>query len=283
MNNTTSIILFLASIAYVYWVTIRLNDYNDKIEAHNNLYKKNEMTFAIVITETRKNDALIKRSIENKRKYAATHKYHFYVWDKEVTINDDPEWGTLKNGWLKPYAAIQAMKVYPEVDWIWWVDTDVVIMNFMISLDLILETVIPEKHIVVANKCDGVNSGSLFVRNTVQGRVYMERMIDVFLISQKTWNKRLYEQISFWAFEKFDGNRFRQDVQYVADRSINARPPGFGKCKGDDDTVRFHPDDFLVHVAGNGGSKARKENISKWEIVEQYLNTADAHYKYSYK
>ena len=258
-------------ITYVYWFWTRV------IASTKNT--KTKVFATVVVAETRRDNPIITRSIQNKKKYAKQHNYHFALQTEEVVINPDPEWGTIKNGWLKPYVAIQAMKAYPEVEWIWWIDTDAVVMNMDVSLEAVLFAVPPTKHMVVANKCDGVNSGSLLIRNSIQGRVYMERMLDVFLIAQKTWNKRLYEQVSFWAFEKFDGKRFRENVYYAMDRSINARPMGFGKCKGEDKQVRFHQDDFVIHAAGDGGSKARHSNISKWDIIEKHLDIVEHLYK----
>ena len=272
VSNKKVFLILTAVGLYLYWFWIRLNDITAPPESN--------VFAAVVVVETRTKDLTILRSVKNKKEYASRHNYHFVLQTKEVKINGDPEWGTIRNGWLKPYMAIQAMKEFPEVEWIWWIDTDAVIMNMLIPLEAVLNSVPKNKHIVMANKCDGVNTGSVLVRNNLEGRVYMERMLDVFLIAQKTWNKRLYEQISIWALEKFDGNRFRQDVQYVADRSINARPPLYGKCKGDDETVRYHNDDFVVHAAGDGGRDIRHSNISKWNVIEDYLKIVETLYKY---
>lgn len=138
-------------------------------------------------------------TITERRRYAAKHNYYFQYTN--LTSDVSPVWQKLP-------AITDAMIAHPDADWIWWLDQDCIIMNESIDLhDHLLSpsaitqrqrevegtrlrgldkfthplanvTITPvpydQLETIVSQNHEGVNAGSLFIRNSPWSRQFID-------------------------------------------------------------------------------------------------------------
>ena len=84
---------------------------------------------------------------------------------------------------------LDIMKNNPDVDWVWWLDNDAMITNFDIKVEDLVDN---DYHVVMPTDIAALNTGSFIVRNSAQGREWLE-----FLLSKKKEykdDKKWFEQ-----------------------------------------------------------------------------------------
>ena len=74
-------------------------------------------------------------------------------------------------GFEKMYFIRDMMNDYPDIDWFWWTGCDTLITNMTIKLEDVIDN---NYHVIIATDCNGLNSDSLFLRNSPEGRAYVE-------------------------------------------------------------------------------------------------------------
>jgi galactosyl transferase GMA12/MNN10 family len=63
-----------------------------------------------------------------------------------------------------------------DLEWIWWLDGDAMITNWTIPLETYCD---PEYHFVISVDRYNLNNGSFFIRNSQQGRNYIEHILSL--------------------------------------------------------------------------------------------------------
>jgi hypothetical protein len=142
--------------------------------------------------------------------------------------NYDQDFGVLEGTWSKVSATLEAMRAVPEGSWIWVLDTDIVIMDDTLKLDYIINFAekIGRELIVTSWNCgDGMNMGSVMVKNTEYGRTLYEQMKDMRVV----WHTYFFhsatgntEQGAMWTMQA--GDVILQEKTYAAPpRTFNNR------------------------------------------------------------
>jgi hypothetical protein len=73
------------------------------------------------------------------------------------------------------YEVVGEEETYPVLDWILFLDTDVMILNRNVRMEQILAGAAhPDEALVVTTEADRVNAGAFLVANTAQGRAVMD-------------------------------------------------------------------------------------------------------------
>jgi hypothetical protein len=117
-------------------------------------------------------------------------------------------------------------------------------------MDIKLEDIVKneQKHFVIPVDVNGINAGNFFVRNTVEGRNYMQAMIDsigrfeheqAFIIDSYFYSKTHTDIISLYpqrSFNSYDYNIWGDAYPYGLDM--------FGN------NGRWSPGDFIIHFPG---------------------------------
>tara|TARA_B110000858_G_scaffold162567_1_gene187693 strand:+ start:4475 stop:5242 length:768 start_codon:yes stop_codon:yes gene_type:complete len=81
-------------------------------------------------------------------------------------------------GWAKVYAMKDAFEKYPECEWIFNTDCDVMITNMTIKLeDIIKEYTNVNTHVLIASDCNGINCGNMFIKNSPIGKAFLDTII----------------------------------------------------------------------------------------------------------
>lgn len=113
---------------------------------------------------------------ENKVPYCEKHGYSYNLL--RFRWNGMPDAQELKIKHLKNICNSAA-----EDDWIWWTGTDLMITNFLIKLENIVDT---DYHWIIASDFNGINADSILIRNSELGREYLN-LIETMLPTINHW------------------------------------------------------------------------------------------------
>jgi hypothetical protein len=155
--------------------------------------------------------------------------------------NYDQDFGVLDGTWSKVPTALEAMRALPDGTWLWVLDTDIAIMEDSMRLDYIVNFAekLGKEFIVCTWNCgDGMNMGSVMVKNTEWGRGLYQAMIDMRLV----WHSYFFhsatgntEQGAMWTMQA-------GDVQ-LGEKTYSAPPRTFNtrheliECAQDEEAV----------------------------------------------
>jgi hypothetical protein len=176
---------------------------------------------------------------QNKVPYAARHGYLTVL----QTENFDT---TIAIGFEKIKLVRQVLAENPEVEWVWWTGTDTVVTNWTIGIE---DKIDNDYHFIVATDCNGMNVDSFLVRNTPEGRGYIDY---IWNIRDQYANHIWYEQQAM--IDSVD--QFADITKIVPQRYLNAYNyqlyPG---CDPHDllgNEGDWQPGDWLIHWPGTG-------------------------------
>ncbi len=134
------------------------------------LDKKNRI--AIITYENRKNLKYIELHNKNIAKYCKKWGYHYLFYDKcEHNIY-----------WCKMYLVLNALNT-GKYDYVMWLDSDTIIKNSNMSLDLIVNMYSSDIYVTIDNGKSIYNAGVFIIKNSPIGISYMEDCI-------KQYNKK---------------------------------------------------------------------------------------------
>lgn len=104
---------------------------------------------------------------QNKVHYAERHGYAH-------ACKNDGFYGVVI-GFEKIWFLRDVLLENPEIDWVWWTGCDAMITNMTIKLE---DRVDNNFHFIIATDCNGINADSFFIRNSPEGRAYIQMIID---------------------------------------------------------------------------------------------------------
>lgn len=108
---------------------------------------------------------------ENKMEYARLHGYDTHAktegW-KTILPNG------LMSGFEKIHLARDVLEAHPEYEWVWWTGTDSMITNFGTRIE---DRVMSSHHFIVSLDVNGLNVDSFLVRNTLEGRGFLDEIL----------------------------------------------------------------------------------------------------------
>ena len=135
-------------------------------------------------------------SLGNHLDYALRHNYHYYRFQGRISGDNflDTEAGGVEDvrgggAYWQKLSAVAAMadrsddQGMPICRWLMWIDSDAIFTNFHVSIESILREYgqrgRQRKEVIVARETAGwphnlINSGVFFVRNSWQGRAFLE-------------------------------------------------------------------------------------------------------------
>lgn len=229
---------------------------------------------------------------ENRKEYCAYHGYNEYFVN--LTQYQRHGWHPV---WSKMGAIRDAFETYPEAEWVWWLDTDAIIMNAELDLGRhILSKRALEQHLtykrplrnpeadfyngaymekgevdfdqidmVISQDFFGLNAGSFFIRRSSFSEYLLE-----------AWEDPLYEKQDFVRREQdalihmfLNHERFQRHFGLVPQRILNS-------YYDDPKWVwAYQPGDLIVHFAGcNTKGKCESTFTEMWnkrtQVPEKY-------------
>jgi galactosyl transferase GMA12/MNN10 family len=123
--------------------------------------------FAVVSMYNEAHRELADWTWPNKKAYADQHGYSAYA--------KTSDWTLTPIHFEKITHMLDVMEKEPDVDWVWWLDNDAVVTNPDVQLESIAD---PEYHVVITSDIASINAGSFMVRNSIQGRGWLEFILD---------------------------------------------------------------------------------------------------------
>lgn len=81
-------------------------------------------------------------------------------------------------GWGKIFLMKEAMEKYPEAEWIFNTDCDVMITNMNTKIeDIVKEHATGDTQILIPSDCNGINCGNMIIRNSPIGKAFLDTII----------------------------------------------------------------------------------------------------------
>lgn len=82
-------------------------------------------------------------------------------------------------GWAKVYAIKDAFEKYPDCEWIFNTDCDVMITNLTMKLESIINEHAKDEnvHVIIPADCNGINCGNMFIKNSPIGKAFLDTII----------------------------------------------------------------------------------------------------------
>lgn len=187
----------------------------------------------------------------NKVAYAEKHGYGHYCktdnFTNQVSIQFE-----------KFTLMLELFEANPDIDWIWWLDNDAIITNYDIKLESIVD---PDYHVIVTTDVATVNGGCFIVRNTRQGREWLEFMLYIGMKEYKD-NRWPDQQPMADFFIKY-----RDIIKVVPQRAMNSYDYRIYGVDGIDQlgqSGQWQPGDFVIHFPA-------LPNNARIELMKQYI------------
>jgi hypothetical protein len=153
---------------------------------------------------------------------------------------------------------LDIMNANSDLEWVWWLDNDAIITNDVIKLESIAD---PDFHVIITTDIASLNSGSFMVRNTTQGRGWLEFILAKGLEHYK--DNRWPEQQPMTDFYV----KFEDIIKVVPQRTMNSYEYSiYGVPPYDqlDTSGQWEPGDFVLHMPAI-------PNAGRIQIIEQVL------------
>ena len=124
------------------------------------------MNFAVVSLHNEHYNELAKITWTNKEEYAEKHGYAYACkTDNFYNVNI---------GFEKIWFLRDMLNEYPNIDWFWWTGCDTLITNMTIKIE---DRIDNNYHFIIAHDCHNLNADSFFIRNSPEGKAYLEMII----------------------------------------------------------------------------------------------------------
>lgn len=185
---------------------------------------------------------IAKITSKSTKEYCEFHGYDYLFMDK----NPDP---TRQISWGRSYLVKKNLDKY---DWIWCIDSDLMIMNHTIKL----ENIVDDYDVIVSarqGKIENINTGSILWR----GGMVSECLLNTLYRDEEFPNKGYWEQSALIKVIQNDKDWLRS-IKIVKPRLINA----FYHFWFPEDN--YQHGDFVVHLAGSGNNY-RFNELQKFE------------------
>jgi hypothetical protein len=194
----------------------------------------------------------------NRRVYAALHGYDVVWEDGSVQLPRlEPQWGKL----------VAIAKWMPHYDWIWWLDTDALIMNQTNSLESIIDRYAPTtlQHLIISRDLDFVNSGSFLLRCDHESLEFLRAVIAAPESQRVYWEQGPINQLVLRDAQ----SPFHVSTGWsvlVPGATLNAAPDGW--CVK---MPRFRSGSFVVHFPGflceNADRRFQRTQFYRWALI----------------
>ena len=186
----------------------------------------------------------------NKEAYAEKHGYGSYCRTDDFV--------STPIHFEKLVIMLDIMNANTDLEWVWWLDNDAVITNDEIRLESIAD---PDYHVIISTDIASLNSGSFMVRNSMQGRGWLEFILAKGLEHYK--DNRWPEQQPMTDFYV----KFQDIVKIVPQRTMNSynyKIYGVDPTDLLDTSGQWESGDFVLHMPAI-------PNPMRLDIIKQIL------------
>lgn len=130
--------------------------------------------YAVVSMSTKSIDDLADKTDGLKAEYCEHNGYEFFrIRDEDFVIHTTPYSSFMD--WNKVYYLEKLFKARPDIEWVLLSEADATITNMTVRIE---DKIDNDYHIVVPVDFNNINSGNVLIRNSEQGRAYIQMIID---------------------------------------------------------------------------------------------------------
>jgi len=217
---------------------------------------KTKSRLAIVSMYNEDHKDLGEETWPNKVAYAKRHGYEAYV----KTDN----WTMSRIHFEKLVHMLDVMKTRPHLDWVWWMDNDAIITDYDFKAENLIDN---DYHVIITVDHASLNAGSFMVRNTLQGRGWLEHLL--FLephYKENRWPEQQPMTDTFISFQDI--------IKVLSQRTMNSYDYKMYGVPGIDLTWKsgqWEPGDFVLHwpALSNQTRIALSKQISPHHKIKQ--------------
>ena len=181
-------------------------------------------------------------------------------WEYPYVVIDD--FGGLPPGFAKVDNMLAICKENPEVEWILWKDADGLITNFSTKIEDIVDN---NYHVMITTWWNGINNGMMLVRNSEQGRAYLEMIMSK--LPEYRDHPCVEQQVMIDTFEEW-----KHIIKVCPQRLFNAACFSDGAHRGAYtstlDTLgtdgQWQPGDWIMHWPG-------QDPYMRIQLAKKYL------------
>ncbi|CAG8446802.1 5459_t:CDS:2 [Funneliformis mosseae] len=154
----------------------------------------------------------------------------------------------IKGSWENIPILLETMKEYPKSDWLWWMNSNIFISNYSISLSSnvlrnVTQASFADRQMLIGYDCHGLSTASFLIRNSPWARDFLETLHNSLLF--KDFED---EETAMQMLIDFEAIEVGSKISFVPLRTLNALP--FNHNCGNDEKYVWHKDDFVVNFTG---------------------------------
>lgn len=254
--------------------------------------RKYKIAFVLLYDDTVSHDIVwnhdvMTRMLSNKRKYCDEYSYDL------INANADIDYSR-PAAWSKLIGVKNALHHSNGYDYVVYMDMDVVIMNFSITIESFIDVAISSSaspssaDLIMTTDWNGPNTGIWIIKNTDWSKRFMQDLWDQKQLIQARSSDGTkypfeYEQRAFhylldsniWrsrGLPQYDTNKIEENrghITFLPQCSLNAYSLHPFDLRGDRDSTQYVDGDFLIHFAGKKGKQ-------KLYLMEYYLFLAES-------
>ncbi|KAJ6151756.1 hypothetical protein N7470_006884 [Penicillium chermesinum] len=202
---------------------------------------------------------------ENRMTYAQRHGLEF-MWANMTSYN-------LPNGeglvWNKMPVLKEAFDRFPDAEWVWWIDIDIIIMNMSLNVyDHILTREGLDRNILLDKKLTGAGGGGNRISE------WSDWLLDMWLEPLFVKENWVFAENDAWTHMWQNHEIVRKHSACVSQRSMNSYPASNPLGES------WQAGDFLIHFAGcDGGGECPNNWKRYWALREQVEVPMSVHKK----
>jgi len=130
--------------------------------------------YAVASMNTKNIQDLANLTDATKKEYCQRHGYKFFVMrEEDFVVITDPFSNYMD--FNKPFFILNLFNQNPDIEWLLMSECDATITNLNVKLE---DKIDNDFHLVIPVDCKNLNSGNFLIRNSEQGRNYLQKMID---------------------------------------------------------------------------------------------------------
>lgn len=152
-------VIIVAQVLFVFHNFVVLASNQDSI-------KNKQLRIALIGVHDEGYDAIGKYAHLNKQAYAKKHGYDVYTYTENLDKNRKPYWSKI----------IALRKHLADYDWLFWLDSDALIMNDSIKLEAMIDDTFD--FITTRDCLKGMNSGQFLIKNCEWSHAFLKLWYD---------------------------------------------------------------------------------------------------------
>jgi len=199
-----------------------------------------------------------------KREYCERHGYKFFILtEHDFVIKTEPFSHYMD--WNKAYYIRDLFNDNPDIEWILLSEADATITNLTIPME---EKIDNDYHIIVPVDRLNLNSGNILIRNSEQGRAYIQALIDSApeYEDMMSHGAKVEHQwgIQQWIIDTID--QYADIVKIVPQKYMNSYQPEI-----------YDYADVSVDILGTSGVWEKGDWILHWPGIRNDVRVREAH------